>query len=1069
MAKSKFRGSARGGGFNTLTPPYGIIREQQRQSSETIRGLENQQRQTDARSAKAERDLERVQSREEANRAENERLEQTYFDNNIAGLARNQQQQARNDLNISKANAAKEQRLTDLAALAPSVLEKVMEAKKARDEAIQNNAYNYFIAQGLPEDRQVSANLAQDAVEIKSEEIHNQADAMAEAGAPLRVTSNYRQLSKYEELGRVKAYVKMAEQGAQGWVDTWMRESGVNVNDPTAVASELDKALPAFIRRNNLQNAPLELMGELFTTLRKVRNTTTRKAEDRFIVEQDQYQLQGLKIDFRTDPNGKTGFLLFQGLKRYTQANGKPGDYRSARIALFDELKDLRYSDIQVKNILNDIPGQRKSLAEDFDSEFRELMRDRQNAKKTLNDNLKAQKDSRDDELISLAKEKIRSNLNFTKPDLDFLIDDLKQRGVEQGKINDFQTEYIKLTASEVEKAKNAETLRQKALAGDLIVDDVQNYALSPDDYKELMAEAVAREEKVLAKALPKKQVEAAFKEAINEALGSPLANEKVLGKSAALSFALEKYQAALMDGIINIEDSKIRTYSESIANSIKQEILNKQGDFQVANQVVDMAKQATGPGRGRNRTDIGVPRYFPKFEPKTISTPSGTATVELSSEIAQREALVPIVKALQADPNFIKQHLMIPEPDLKAVMEKLNSGEKVEIPEAYYYAAKATKGRISAREAFVINAKQIDPEFVFPDTDLQKLMRTEGANDPQLKQYVLDANSLDEEFRMAQVFQKGTTQRQYMSEGVANYQEVAGGLSALSNAIIEQESGGDPLAYREDTQVFGMGQIARDNIGPWTKKHLGYTMTPEQFRRDADAQRTVINGEFRERLRQYRDEGYTGEELIRRVAASWYGGPGAVDNWDDPTYHANYGPEPNMQQYTKEVYERFQANGGFGTQATKTGENTGIVVTDRFDADAGQGGIDFAIGNGAPKTPFYFPFPTKVVKIVTGNDERIYVENGDTRKSPGNYVELTVTDPTSGYKFDMRCAHFDRVNGSLRVGQQLPAGAFIGTQGRSGSTTGYHVSCDAYGVGNSVPDPRGNRIFLEYLDGARQ
>tara|TARA_Y100001968_G_scaffold210483_1_gene193666 strand:+ start:12264 stop:15470 length:3207 start_codon:yes stop_codon:yes gene_type:complete len=1068
MAKSKYRGSARGGGFNALTPPYGIIREQQRQSAETIRGLENQQRQTDARAAKAERDLERVQSREEANQRENRRLEQTYFNNQITGLERNKTQQLQNDLNIARRNAAKERQLSDLAELAPSILEKVTEANDIRNKAIEDNAYNYFIAQGLPEERQAASNLAQEAVEIKSEEIQSQADAMADAGAPLRVTSNFRQLSKYEELGRVKAYIKMAEADAQGWVNTWMRESGINVNDPTAVAAELDKALPAFMRKYNLQNAPLDLLGELFTTLRTVRNDTTREAEDRLIIEQDQYQLQGLKIQFRQNPNPKTGLLLFQGLKRYTQPDGKSGDYRSARLALFEELKDLKYRDYQVREILEGIPGQYGSLAYEFENEFKKLMEDRQEAKRTLSNNLTQQKTARDDELIRLAKESARSNKNFTKLDLDFQVKDLLDRNVDREKVNEFQEEWLKQTASEVEKAKNAEQLYAKEKQGILIVEDVQRYPLPPEDYKKLMELAVAREEKVLAKAISRDLVEKMFKEAINETLGRPLVGEAVLGRAAALDFAMTRYQANLMDGIVNIEPSKIRTYSESLANSIKQEILNKQGDFRVANQVVDMGKQVNASGRGRNRTDIGVPKYFPRFEPPTISTPSGTATVELNSEIDQRAALVPIIKALQANPNFINQHLMIPEAQLEAIYDKLNSGEKVEIPEVYYYAAKATKGRLSAREALTINIKSIKPDFVYPDSDLQKLMRTEGANDPQLQQYVLDADSIDEEFGYAQVFQNGTTQRQYMSDDVANYQEVAGGLSALSNAIIEQESGGDPLSMREDSQVFGMGQIAKTNIGPWTKKHLGYTMTPEQFRRDADAQRTVINGELRDRLRQYRNEGYTGEELIRRVAASWYGGPGAVDNWDDPNYKGFHPSHPNMQEYTKKVYERFNANGGFGTQATKTGENTGIVVTDSFDADPGQGGIDFAIGNGAPKTPFYFPFQTKVVKIVTGNDERILVEKGDTRKSPGNYVELTVTAP-NGYKFDMRCAHFDRVNGSLRVGQQLPAGAFIGTQGRSGSTTGYHVSCDAYGVGNSIPDPRGNRIFLEYLKGARQ
>ena len=1072
MAKSKFRGSARGGGFNTLTPPYGIIREQQRQSAETIRGLENQQRQTDARAAKAERDLERVQSREEANRSENARLEQTYFDNNIAGLGRNKAQQARNDLNISKANQAKEKRLTDLAALAPSVLEKVMEAKQARDTAIQDNAYNYFIAQGLPTDRETRFNVANEAIKLKSEEVHSQADAMAAAGAPLRVTSNYRQLSKNEELGRVKAYAEMAELGADSWVATWMRESGVDTTDPVAVAAELNKALPAYIRKNNLQNVPIEFLGGLFKRLRKVRNDTTLASEKQMIARQDATRLSALRVRFESDINPQTARELFDGLVRYSQ-DGKQGSYKVARTTLFKFFEDPGIPKDKMDAALSIKGRLGLPLSEEYPQEYEELIRKRAKNREERFTAIKSQKKARDQQLYDIAYQALKDDDDPSITDVDTLAAQLVEQGVDSEKVKDFRKYGTRITTSEQEKARNAEDLYQIARADGITVEQVLRKSLTTEDRKKLLELAEAREKLIFSGALSEEAVRKQLRNAFRAKAGRPLNNESILGLDAALEDAYLDYKDRLTQGAIagGITAGDMRRFSQQTLNDVRELIGTEGGKYRISDQIQEAGDRAKERGQGGRSgatppASLTTPLYFPEFTPRSDNAPQGRAPVEGRADTIRRKGLANLLKSVKIDPSIIDNTLMIPTAELAVLMDDLKAGRDAKIPEIYYAISRSTGGILSAREALTKNAKILDETFEYPLTDLQKEMVDQGANDPQIQQALQSMQDAAEEATYYQAFDGGNTQRVYMSPDVLEYQEGAAALPSLVAAIIGQESSERPGVINEDTQVFGLGQIARENIGPWTRKHLGYTMSPMAFLDDAAAQRKVIEGEFRDRLRKYSKEGYTGEELIRRTAASWYGGPGAVDKWDDPTYHANYGPEPNMQQYTKEVYERFQELGGFGIQAAKTGSNEGIVITSRFDPDAGQGGVDFAISNGAPRAPFYFPFPAKVVKIRTGNDERIYVENGDTRKSPGNYVELTATDPISGHTFDMRCAHFDYVNGSLRVGQQLPANAFIGTQGRSGSTTGYHVSCDAYGVGNTTPDPVGNKILLEYLDG---
>jgi hypothetical protein len=73
--------------------------------------------------------------------------------------------------------------------------------------------------------------------------------------------------------------------------------------------------------------------------------------------------------------------------------------------------------------------------------------------------------------------------------------------------------------------------------------------------------------------------------------------------------------------------------------------------------------------------------------------------------------------------------------------------------------------------------------------------------------------------------------------------------LDDYSNAIGSVESSGrydrtGPwTTYRDGTQdrPYGKHQVMGKNVGPWTQQALGYSMTPEQFLGDKDAQETVF------------------------------------------------------------------------------------------------------------------------------------------------------------------------------------------------------------------------------------
>lgn len=128
-----------------------------------------------------------------------------------------------------------------------------------------------------------------------------------------------------------------------------------------------------------------------------------------------------------------------------------------------------------------------------------------------------------------------------------------------------------------------------------------------------------------------------------------------------------------------------------------------------------------------------------------------------------------------------------------------------------------------------------------------------------------------------------------------------------------------------------------------------------------------------------------------------------------------------------------------------------GVTITSAIDT-SGEPGFDFTIGGGKRGTPFPVPFKAQVLKVVGDQnwETRLETSKGGPR-GYGNYVDVRSIDPETGRQFDVRLAHFDKVNSSLRPGMVVDPGTFIGTQGRTGSTTGAHVSADFYDPGKNT------------------
>jgi hypothetical protein len=95
-----------------------------------------------------------------------------------------------------------------------------------------------------------------------------------------------------------------------------------------------------------------------------------------------------------------------------------------------------------------------------------------------------------------------------------------------------------------------------------------------------------------------------------------------------------------------------------------------------------------------------------------------------------------------------------------------------------------------------------------------------------------------------------------------------------FASAISGIESGGryDALGPQTKTgdRAFGKYQVMGANIGPWSEKILGRSLTPDEFLSSPEAQDAVFQGVFGEYAQKYGPEG---------AARAWFAGEGGMNN----------------------------------------------------------------------------------------------------------------------------------------------------------------------------------------------
>ena len=142
------------------------------------------------------------------------------------------------------------------------------------------------------------------------------------------------------------------------------------------------------------------------------------------------------------------------------------------------------------------------------------------------------------------------------------------------------------------------------------------------------------------------------------------------------------------------------------------------------------------------------------------------------------------------------------------------------------------------------------------------------------------------------------------------NTMESYGGISLdrLRDAVIGKESSNIPSEVNPHSGAKGLGQVMDANIGPWSKEALGKSISKEEFLKSPELQMRIINHRFTKMMKEQSALGFSGEELIRRVASIWYSGKAELFNNTRPQTYGS-GKYPSINRYTQDVADRYFNN----------------------------------------------------------------------------------------------------------------------------------------------------------------
>lgn len=269
--------------------------------------------------------------------------------------------------------------------------------------------------------------------------------------------------------------------------------------------------------------------------------------------------------------------------------------------------------------------------------------------------------------------------------------------------------------------------------------------------------------------------------------------------------------------------------------------------------------------------------------------------------------------------------------------------------------------------------------------------------------------------------------------------------ISQIQYAIGQVESTGNYGATNFNDPgggAWGKYQILATNIGPWTQEALGFSMSPQEF---------LANPEAQDATARYMMEKYYNQfgQDPNAVARAWNAGPGrateqgAVQGYVSKfqTAYGSYNATGQMQPQTMQMQQALQGmqpsnmpstpGFQFPIQNMRQTNNPFGAANSRY-ASGRHRGVDFPAAGGTP------------IAAVTGGRVLEAGYNG----AWGN--TLLMADPTGQYT--IRYSHMNSLP-AVGVGQTVQQGQILGGVGSTGRSTGNHLDLEIMRNGQLI-DP---------------
>jgi hypothetical protein len=390
-------------------------------------------------------------------------------------------------------------------------------------------------------------------------------------------------------------------------------------------------------------------------------------------------------------------------------------------------------------------------------------------------------------------------------------------------------------------------------------------------------------------------QIKANWKNFASEALGSVpefFDNATALGAQDMMGYIKATVEAELKSGALDAKASSVNNRIAYLVSELDQDYIVKDKNgvvtgFSATSRNRNLKGAVVWPAGGRDGSQSG--RYLADLV----------------------ESRVPRVT------SAVKDTIIRPE-RWEAAIESLSNGNKV--PADIEFAARTAGVSV--------------PEFLRRQTPAGKTYDTkavEGGNkvyqenkavSPRLAELIANPRTTS---RMREQYQVELQRLKQGEMSSSDQSSLPTNVSSFRQAIIGKESGGNYNAVNPDSGALGIGQVMPENVGPWTQKYLGKTLTPQQFLKDRAAQDAVVNGRFNDMLKDQAAAGFSGEQMIRRAAAVWYSGQAKLWNDTNPQYSKGR-RYPSIAEYTQAIWDSYRKNQG-----------TSLPTNERWMQDLGK------------------------------------------------------------------------------------------------------------------------------------